>query len=325
MAAVPVLIGILAASAGLAATVNDARSKMGSRFEITAVHASEERANTAIEAAWAEIDRIEAMISSWRGDSETSEVNRNAGIRPVPVSPELFRLIRRAIKVSDLTNGAFDITFAAAGNLWDFRASKPEIPSEEEITQALRSVGYARIRLDQERQTVFLEDRDARIGFGAIGKGYAANRAVHVLKEVGIESGLVSAGGDLVAFGRREDGAPWDIAIAHPRDRNRMLARIPLTEQAVVTSGDYEQYFIHDGRRYSHIIDPRSGWPAAGLQAVTVVCPDAELADALATALFVLGNKEGLSLVERMHGVDAIFVTADGVPTSSSGLEIKTD
>ena len=315
-----ILAGLLAASIVPAATIKDARSRMGSDFEITAVHAQEAAARSAIDAAWAEIDRIEAMISSWREDSETSEVNRNAGIRPVQVSPELFRLIRRAIKVSELTHGAFDITFAAAGDLWDFRADDPEVPSEEAIETVLRSVGYRKIHLDDEGQTVFLENRGARIGFGAIGKGYAANRAVFVLKEHGVRGGLVSAGGDLVAFGRREDGEPWSIAIAHPRDRKRVLARIPLTEQAVVTSGDYEQYFIHEGRRYAHIIDPRTGWPASGLQAVTVICPDAELADALATATFVLGIEEGLALVERMEGVDALFVTETGEVRSTSNI-----
>ena len=339
------LLVVLATTAH-AATVKDARSKMGSHFEVTAVHDQEAVAREAVEAAWAEIDRLEAMISSWREDSETSAVNRSAGTRPVRVSPELFRLIRRAVKVSELTAGAFDITFAGVGDLWDFRSGErqlgapasppaaaeggqqnapaarpaPAVPSRERIAAALRHVGYRRIVLDEERGTVFLDDPGARIGFGAIGKGYAANRAVFVLKEHGVRGGLVSAGGDLVAFGRREDGEPWSIAIAHPRDPKRVLARIPLTEQAVVTSGDYEQYFIHDGRRYSHIIDPRTGWPASGLQAVTVICPDAELADALATAAFVLGIEEGLALVERMEGVEALFVTETGEVRSTSNV-----
>ena len=314
------LLVVLVATAAHAATVKDVRSKMGSRFEITAVHDQEAAAHEAVEAAWAEIDRLEAMISSWREDSETSAVNRNAGVRPVRVSPELFRLIRRAVKVSELTAGAFDITFAGVGDLWDFRSGESAVPGRERIAAALRHVGYRRIVLDEERGTVFLDDPGARIGFGAIGKGYAANRAVFVLKEHGVRGGLVSAGGDLVAFGRREDGEPWSIAIAHPRDPKRVLARIPLTEQAVVTSGDYEQYFIHDGRRYSHIIDPRTGWPASGLQAVTVICPDAELADALATAAFVLGIEEGLALVEPMEGVEALFVTETGEVRSTSNV-----
>ena len=315
-----VLSGLLAATAAQAATVKDVRSKMGSRFEVTAVHDQETVARQAVEAAWAEIDRVEELISSWRDDSETAAVNRNAGVRPVRVSPELFRLIRRAVKVSGLTAGAFDITFAGVGDLWDFRSAEPAVPNDERIAAALRHVGYGKIVLDEERGTVFLDDPGARIGFGAIGKGYAANRAVFVMKDRGVRGGLVSAGGDLVAFGRREDGEPWNIAIAHPRDRDRVLARIPLTEQAVVTSGDYEQYFIRDGRRYSHIIDPRTGWPASGLQAVTVVCPDAELADALATAAFVMGPEEGFALIERMEGVEALFVTEHGEVRATSGV-----
>ena len=314
------LASLLAAGGVQAATVSDVQSKMGSRFELTAVHQREAVAREAIEAAWAEIDRLEAMISSWRDDSETSAVNRNAGVRPVRVSPELFRLIRRSLKVSELTAGAFDITFAGVGELWDFRSAEPEVPDEERIAAALRHVGHGKIVLDEERGTVYLDDPGARIGFGAIGKGYAANRAVFAMKDHGVRGGLVSAGGDLVAFGRREDGESWNIAIAHPRDRDRVLARIPLTEQAVVTSGDYEQYFIRGGRRYSHILDPRSGWPASGLQAVTVVCPDAELADALATAAFVLGPEEGLGLIGRMEGVEAIFVTDEGEVLSTPGV-----
>ena len=222
-----ILAGLLAASSVPAATVKDARSKMGSDFEITAVHKQEATARSAIEAAWNEIDRIEATISSWREDSETSEVNRQAGIRPVPVSQELFNLIRRSIKVSELTNGAFDITFAAAGRLWDFRTRKPKIPSEETIAQALRSVGYTKVHLDDERQTVFLEDRGTRIGFGAIGKGYAANRTVHVLREQGIRSGLVSAGGDLVAFGRREVIVVGPQGFEQPPPHPRPFRRVP--------------------------------------------------------------------------------------------------
>ncbi len=293
-------------------TIRDVRKKMGSRFEITAVHADLAVATRAIERAYSEIDRIEAMISSWRPTSATSEVNRQAGRRPVAVPQELFNLVRRSLKLSELTGGAFDVTFAGVGRLWDFEAEEPRLPDAGEIERALAHVGYRKILLDAAERTIFLDDPEARIGFGAIGKGYAANRAVFVLKENGIRSGVVSAGGDLMAFGRQENGSLWDIGIAHPLHRDHLFARLPLSEQAVVTSGDYESFVTIDGQRYAHILDPRTGFPVAHLRSVTIVCPDAELADGLATAVFVLGPDEGLKLVNALKGIEALLVDAEG-------------
>ncbi len=310
--ALALALAAVTASAASPETVRDARKKMGSRFEITAVHADGGRARLAIARAYAEIDRIEAMISSWEPASATSKVNSNAGVRPVAVPRELFNLTRRALKISQLTGGAFDITFAGLSELWDFKAEAPRLPDRRAIRRALEHVGYRKVVLDPVAGTVFLDDPQARIGFGAIGKGYAANRAVFALKEAGIESGVVSAGGDLVAFGRREDGRLWDIGIAHPDHRGHVFARLPLAEQAVVTSGDYESFLVIDGKRYRHILDPRTGWPVEHLRSVTVVCPDAELADALATAIFVMGPVEGLRLVNALNGVEALLVDGNG-------------
>lgn len=294
------------------ATVKTVRKKMGSRFEITAVHPDRTRAERAIESAYAEIDRIEEMISSWREGSETSAINRGAGVRPVAVSPELFNLIRRALKVSDLTGGAFDVTFAGVGRLWDFKAATPRLPDPEEVRRAIARVDYRKIALDETARTVFLREPGMRIGFGAIGKGYAANRAALLLKESGIENATVNAGGDLLGLGRPEDGGEWEIGIAHPRNRDHVFARLRIRDQAVVTSGDYESYVIIDGKRYGHIIDPKTGYPVDHLQSVTVICPDAELADALATATFVMGPIEGLKLVNSLNAVEALFVDRDG-------------
>jgi thiamine biosynthesis lipoprotein len=239
----------------------------------------------------------------------------------VRVSQELFNLIRRAFKVSQLTDGAFDITFAGVGRLWDFKAPDAEPPSPDAVREAMRHVGYKNVVLDEKKRTVFLRDPEARIGLGGIGKGYAANRAVIVLKEKGVEHGVVNAGGDLVAFGRREDDAPWDVTIAHPRRPDRVFARIALTEQAVVTSGDYESFMVADGKRYGHILDPRTGYPADALRSVTIVCPDAELADALATAVFVMGPEKGLALVNDLSGVECIMVDRDGKVLFSKNME----
>ncbi len=310
----------LLAAPGHAETVRDVRKKMGSRFEITAVHAEGSTAARAIEHAYGEIDRIEAMISSWQPSSATSEVNRQAGHRPVAVPEELFNLVRRSIKLSELTGGAFDVTFAGVGRLWDFKAEEPRLPDPDAVRRALAHVGYRKLVLDPAERTIFLDDPEARIGFGALGKGYAANRAVFVLKEQGIASGVVSAGGDLIAFGHKEDGSLWDIGIAHPLHRDQVFARLPLSEQAVVTSGDYESFITIDGKRYAHILDPRTGYPVAHLRSVTVVCPDAELADGLATAVFVLGKDEGLKLINALRGIEGLLVDGDGELHFSDGL-----
>ncbi len=294
-----------------AAEARSARTKMGSRFEITAVHSDEATAWRAVEAAYAEIDRLEAMISSWRDSSETSAVNRGAGGEPVEVSAELLHLIGRALKVSALTDGAFDITFGGVGQLWNFKDETPELPDPKAVEAALTHVGYQRVRLDRDSGTVRLE-HGMRIGFGAIGKGFAANRAARVLRERGIKAGVINAGGDLLAFGRRETGGPWTVAIADPLDRDSTFARLAVSDGAVVTSGDYESFFEIDGVRYSHILDPRTGYPVRQLRSVTILCPDAELADALATAVSVLGKERGLGLVNRLEGVEALVVDARG-------------
>ena len=301
-----------------AETVREKQTKMGSPFEITAVHADPDLARAAIAAAWQEIDRLEDMISSWRQTSETSAVNRAAGVEPVAVSPELYGLINRALKVSALSGGAFDITFASAGRFWDFRSGK--LPDPAAVAKAVGAIDYRNVRLDPDKQTVFLAKSGTSIGFGAIGKGYAANRALRVMVAMGVKSGLVNAGGDLVATGVQEDGAAWKISIQHPRERTRLLAQLRLTEQAVVTSGDYERFFVVGGKRYSHIIDPRTGYPVEGMQSVTVICPDAELADALATTVYVLGAEKGLELVDRLKSVDAIVVDGAGVVTYSRNI-----
>lgn len=304
-----------------AETVHEVQKKMGSRFEITAVHVDGEKARAAVGAAWDEIDRLERMISSWDEESATSRVNRAAGGEPVAVPEELFNLIRRSIRVSELTGGAFDITFASAGSLWDFKAEDPVVPEPAAIEAALAKVDYRRIELDEATRTVRLALPGMRIGFGAIGKGFAANRAVSVMKHEGIAAGVVNAGGDLMAFGSRENGSPWTVAIADPLHRDEVFAYLRISEQAVVTSGDYESFVEVEGVRYAHILDPRTGYPPRGVRSVTIVCPDGELADALATAVFVMGIEAGLSLVNRLNGIEALVVDDEGGLHFSENLE----
>ncbi len=306
-------------------TVRDVRKKMGSRFEITVVGDDREAAQGAIERAYGEIDRIEALISSWRESSVTSEINRQAGDRPVTVPRELFDLVRRALKVSELTDGAFDITFDSVGRLWDFKAGASGVPAEEDVQRALADTGYRHVVLDDAAGTVFLARPGTRIGFGALGKGYAANRAVRELKEAGAQHGIVNAGGDLFAFGRRDGGGPWTIGVADPLRRDQVFAHLTLADTAAVTSGDYESFLEIGGKRYAHILDPRTGYPVDLLKSVTVICPDAELADALATAVFVLGASEGLRLVDRLRGIEALIVDAAGTLHFSKNLTSLID
>ena len=281
---------------------------MGSRFEITAVARTQDHAEAAVEAAYAEIDRIEGLISSWRESSETSAINRSAGGPAVEVSRELFDLIRRGMRVSELTGGAFDLTFAGTGKLWDFKDPTQGVPNENELLASLELVDYRLVDLNAGRSSVRLPKTGMKIGLGAIGKGYAANRAAKVLEELDVVGGLVNAGGDLVAFGQRDNGTSWTVGIADPLNPERVFAHVELADRAIVTSGDYEQYFEIDGVRYAHILDPRTGWPVRGVTSATVLCADAELADALATSIFVLGVEDGLELINQLRGVEALIV-----------------
>jgi len=317
-------LGLLLAHGSLrAATVEDVRLKMGSRFEITAISSDESAARAAIDAAYDEIDRIESLISSWKTTSATSTVNALAGQGPVPVPRELFNLVRRSLKVSELTAGAFDISFAGAGQLWDFKSAAPRLPEPDKIRSALSVVDYKLIQLDERAGTVDLTRSGMRIGFGAIGKGYAANRAVHVLKELDIDGGVVNAGGDLLAFGRQEDGDPWTVAIADPLHRDKVFAYLEISDTAIVTSGDYESFIEIEGVRYSHILDPRTGFPVRDVRSATVLCPDAELADALATGISVLGPEAGLELLNRLKNIDGIIVDSEGELSFSDNLKSR--
>ncbi len=296
---------------------------MGSRFEVSAIHNDVGLAWEAINAGIQEITRIEKLISSWDEASQTSEINRNAGIEAVKVDKELYDLIHRALKVSKLTDGAFDISFASMEKVWKFDGSMTELPSEEAIVASVAKVNYQNILLDAEAQTVFLKEKGMRIGFGAIGKGYAANRAKAIMQEMGIDNGLVSAGGDLIGWGEQEDGTEWKIGIADPEEKDKIFSWLSIVNQSVVTSGNYEKFAMIDGKRYAHIIDPRTGMPVIGLKSVTVICPDAELADALATSIFVLGEKAGLDLVNQLKGIEALLVTDENEIKTSENLDLN--
>ncbi len=295
---------------------------MGSRFEFTALHADSALARQAVAAGLAEGQRIERLISSWDPNSQTSAINRQAGQQPVTVDRELWDLIYRAQKVSRLTQGAFDLSFASLDKVWRFDGSMTSVPDSATVALSVAKVDFRDIVLSAAGQTVWLREPGMKLGFGAIGKGYAANRAKAVMQGMGIDSGLVNAGGDLICWGEDRHG-PWRIAIADPQNRTEPLAWLELQDVAVVSSGDYERFALINGKRYSHIIDPRTGWPAKGLRSATIVCPDAELADALATSVMVLGPEKGLALIDQLNGIEALLVTEEGKLLSSQHLAVE--
>jgi thiamine biosynthesis lipoprotein len=295
---------------------------MGSRFEITVVANHTEQANEYIEMAIAEITRIERLISSWDDQSQTSAINRNAGIKPVKVNRELFDLIARAINISKLTDGAFDISYASMDKIWKFDGSMLEMPSKEAIAASVAKVGYQNIELNADSTTVFLKHTGMKIGFGAIGKGYAADKAKALLMSKGVTSGIINASGDMTTWGKQPNGNEWKVAITNPMDKNKVFALLPITNGAVVTSGNYEKYVNFNGQRYSHIIDPRTGYPATGIISVTVFAPKAELADALATSVFVMGIEAGLDRVNQLPQIECIIIDDKGNITKSNNIQI---
>ena len=296
---------------------------MGSRFDITVVAKDPVEGDVYIDMAISEITRIEKLISSWDENSQTSEINRNSGIKPVKVDPELFDLIQRGIGISKLTDGAFDISYASMDKIWKFDGSMTVMPSEDSIKASVAKVGYHNIILDKENHTVFLKLEGMKIGFGAIGKGYAADRAKELLKSKGVVAGIINASGDMNTWGKQPDGKEWKVAITNPMDKNKVFALLPITNGAVVTSGNYEKYVTFNDIRYTHIIDPRSGYPATGIISVTVFAPKAELADALATSVFVMGIEVGLNRIEQLPQVECIIIDDKGMVITSKNIEIE--
>ncbi|MDF0715952.1 FAD:protein FMN transferase [Muricauda sp. 334s03] len=306
-------------------TVKKTLKLMGTRFEITVVAPNEEIGYINIDEAVSEIKRIEEIISSWDKDSETSLINKNAGIKPVKVSRELLNLIERSIKISEITDGAFDITYASMDEIWKFDGTMDKVPSEEKIKQSVSKVGYQKIQLDQENQTVYLPEKGMCIGFGAIGKGYAADKAKDLLVSKDVKGGIINASGDLTTWGTKVTGEKWLVGIANPLSKDKVFSWLPIIESSVATSGNYEKYIILDGKKYSHIIDPRTGYPTRGISSVSIFAKQAELCDALATAVFIMGRDVGLHMINQIDGVEAVIVDAENKIQKSSGIMFDTN
>ncbi|MGQ1945764.1 FAD:protein FMN transferase [Geofilum sp. OHC36d9] len=296
---------------------------MGSRFEITVSAKDSMEAGQYINMAVDEILRIEKLISSWDENSQTSEINSNAGIKPVKVSAELFQLIERSLAISHLTDGAFDISFAGMSQLWRFDGTMTSMPTDEEIKTSVAKVGYTNIILNKESNTVFLKLKGMKIGFGAIGKGYAADKAASILVDAGVTSGIINASGDIKTWGNQPNGEKWTVAIVNPLNKNHVFATLPISNGAVVTSGNYEKYVRFNNKRYSHIIDPRTGYPSRGIISVTVFAPKAELADALATSVFVMGKEVGLNRINQLPKVECVIIDDEGAIFTSNNIKIN--
>jgi thiamine biosynthesis lipoprotein len=296
---------------------------MGSRFDITVVAKDTIQATADIDLAISEITRIEKLISSWDSNSQTSEINRNAGIKPVIVDGELFELISRSLSISKLTDGAFDISYASMDNIWKFDGSMTQMPSRVAIKASVEKVGYENIVLNLSKSSVFLKDKGMKIGFGAIGKGYAADKAKSLLIKKGVVSGIINASGDMNTWGTQINGEEWKVAITNPLDKNKAFALLPITNGAVVTSGNYEKQVSFNGKRYSHIIDPRTGYPSSAIISVTVFAPKAELADALATSVFVMGKEVGLNRINQLPNIECIIIDEKGELFMSNNIKIN--
>lgn len=290
---------------------------MGTRIAVEVWHEDPATAERAIEAVVGEMHRIDALMSTYKPESQLSRVNREAAAGPVKVDPELARLVTQALEFSEISGGAFDITYASVGYLYDYRAGKH--PSDAEIAAALPAVNWRHVLVDPVASTIRFLDPGVRIDLGGIAKGHAVDACIAILRARGVSNATVTAGGDSRILGDRR-GRPWVVGIRHPDDRERVIARIPLEDAAISTSGDYERFFDEDGVRYHHIIDPTTGKSPHGVRSVTVIAPTSTLAEGLTKSIFILGPGRGLALLDAQPDTDAVVVTAEGKVLYSKGL-----
>lgn len=294
---------------------------MGNQFEITVVGRDESWANEMIALGVQEIKRIERLLTTYNDSSETNQVNWAAGIEPVKVSEETFRLIQRSIRISEITQGAFDISYGSVDkSLWNFDAYMTKLPDEKTARRMVRLINYRNIVLDESGRTVFLKEKGMRIGFGGIGKGYAAEMAKRVMKAAGVKSGIVNASGDLTTWGTQPNGEPWTIGIVNPNLKDKIFSYMSVTDMAVATSGNYEKFVIINGKKYSHTINPRTGLPVSGIKSVTIITPNAEIADAMATPVTIMGIKAGLDMINQVKDIEAIVIDDNDIIYTSSNL-----
>lgn len=307
------LLLILLSNAQSNITVERSTVLMGSIFQITVVAKDSASANFLIDKSIEEISRIENLISEWQPHTQISIVNSNAGIRPVKVSPEVFELTKRAIYYSSISNGAFDISTASMDKIWRFDGTMDSLPNPTLIKNSIKNVDFRNIILDSINLTIFLRNKGMKIGFGSIGKAYAADKAKELMTDTyGVSAGIINASGDITAWGIRPDNKPWLIGIKNPFSRKKTVKALKLINSAVATSGSYEKYVEIDNIRYSHIINPQTGYPSKDLISVTIIGPSCEFANALSTSIMVLGEKEGIKLMEKFLDYKFLIITDKG-------------
>jgi len=294
---------------------------MGNRFEITVAGSNEVWANERIQEAVEEIQRIEQLLTTYNNNSETNRINNAAGIEPVKVSEETFRLIQRSVRISEITQGAFDITYGSVDkSLWNFDTGMAQLPDARTAKRMVRLINYRNIILDENNYTVFLKEQGMRIGFGGIGKGYAAERAKKILRDAGVQSGIVNASGDLTTWGFQPNGTPWSIGIVNPNFAGKIFSYLDVTDMAVATSGNYEKFILINGNKYSHTINPRTGLPVRGIKSVTIITPNAEIADAMATPVTIMGIKAGLDMINQIKDIEAIVIDDNDIIYTTKNL-----
>jgi thiamine biosynthesis lipoprotein len=290
---------------------------MGTRVAVELWSEDAALAERAMDEVIAQMRRTDELMSTYKPESQLSQVNAHAHERPVQVDEDIIEVVERALAMSKLSGGAFDVTYASVGYLYDYRAHQR--PSEQQIAAALPGVDYRQVQVDREARTIRFLRKGVRIDLGGIAKGYAVDRSIDHLRKLGIEHAMVNAGGDTRLLGDRR-GKPWVVGIRDPRNEGRVVTRLPLEDEAISTSGDYERYFEEDGVRYHHILVPGTGQSARGVRSATVIGDDATLTDALSTTVFVLGVEPGMRLIARLPGVEAVVVDDQGRIYYSDGL-----
>ncbi|WP_244156177.1 FAD:protein FMN transferase [Maribacter ulvicola] len=304
-------------------TVKKSYPVMGGEFDITVVSEDEELGYIYMQEALAEAQRIEKLISAWEEDSETSLINKNAGIKPVHVSWELYKLIERSIQISEITNGAFDITFTALNDIWLLDGTMEKIPTSIEIQEVKHKIGYKNIVLNNKDQTVFLKKKGMRISFGGIGKGFAADKAKALLVSKNVKAGILNIDGDITTWGTKVTGDKWLIGIVNPDLKGGISSWIPILESSVATTGGNGNFIMSGNKKYTHIINPKTGYPATGINSVSVFAKSAELSDALATSIFVMGIDAGLALINQLGDTEVIVVDSANKMYKSNGILLK--
>lgn len=297
---------------------------MGNQFEFTLIDENENNANETFEIAIQEIKRIETLLTTFSDNSITYKINENAGVTPVVVDDEVFQLIKRCQFISKITQGAFDISYGSLDKrFWNFDLNMTSLPDPKVAKKAVELINYENIILDETHKTVFLKNKGMRIGFGGIGKGYAAEMAKKKLIENNVLNGIVNASGDLTAWGFQENGEAWTIGVADPNQRKSIFSTFKITNKAVATSGNYEKFITINNKRYSHTIDPKTGYPISGIKSVTILAENAEIADALATPVTVMGIEVGMNFINQLKTIGCIIIDDNNKSYFSNNITIN--